>query len=89
MPVAVAPETGVVLVEVVVTTVVDVMATVPVTSVMVGVDGVGFWVVVEVGGTRVKVGILVAVITIAVLLGAIVGVGMDSTVCATCAATVP
>ena len=43
---------------------------------------------VDVGGGIVFVGALVAVITIGVLLGARVGVGMDWRVCSTCAATV-
>ena len=61
-------------------------------KVAVNVDWVGFCVAVivavDVGGSCVCVGALVAVITTGVLLGASEGVGIDWTVCSTCTATV-
>jgi hypothetical protein len=76
------------VVGVVVAEIAEVAVTVPVPGVMLEGDGVRLGEFVAVGGSRVRVGTLVAVMTNGVLLGSRVGVGMDSTVCATCAATV-
>jgi hypothetical protein len=66
----------------------EIAVTVPVPGVTLEGDGVRLGVFVEVDGSGVRDGAWVAVITNGVLLGSRVGVGRDSTVCATCVATV-
>jgi hypothetical protein len=66
----------------------EIAGAVPVPGVTLEGDGVRLGELVAVGGSRVRVGTLVAVMTNGVLLGSRVGVGRDSTVCATCIATV-